>query len=166
MTEYGPEVRLMDAMAEDLRTNANLPTKLLVVKYRAPRIIEPQDCPLLVIRVDDSGKIAAPDGTVRTRSFVPIALEYHEEVVQEVKTLVDDEAKSLSLWLNAKKIEQRVWKWTIEDPTIGGVDLGVDEAFEIDAVGLIPFTMEDGFIEGISVLVSIRITEDGSLTIG
>jgi hypothetical protein len=167
VTEYGPEIRLMDAMATDLAENAGLPD-CNVVKYRRPRVILPEDCPLLLVVVDDAGKLEAPEGTIRVRSRVPFSLEWYEQAVDEVQTLVDDPELSLALWLNAKRIELRVRKWAVEMTELGGVPLGVPECEEIDAAALLPFRLdlEDGAVEGIAVIAEARIVEDAVAEIG
>lgn len=158
MTDKCPEVLAIDAMVADLEANAGLPDHL-VVKYRRPRVILPEDCPLLFVGLDESGSIESPSGTVRFRSQVPIALEWHEAAVEEIQTLVDDEGLSLRLIDSAKRIQARVRKWAIETTSLGGVSLAVAHVEEVGAAAVIPFVLEDGYVEGIRILVPVYVTE-------
>lgn len=154
------EVALIDAMVADLEANGGLGEDVLIVKYRRPRIILPEDCPVLVVALDESGSVEAPKGTVRFTSLVPIALEWHEAAVEEVRTLVDDPDLSVSLITNAGLVRARARKWAIETGALGGVSLGVAGVDELGPAAMIPFVLEDGFVEGIRLIVQVTITED------
>jgi hypothetical protein len=95
---------MIDSVVEDLNDNGDLPEHG-TVKYRRPRVILPEDCPLMVVWLilDEP----TPQTTKRFDTGWRIGVSWHEQAVDEAKTLTVDEALSLALIDAVEKIKAR-----------------------------------------------------------
>jgi hypothetical protein len=142
---------VIDAVTLDLDTHAGLP-KHATVRYRRPRAIMPDDCPLLVVW--PITKSPTPQTTEVFDSVIQVAASWHVETVEEAQTLIDDEALSLELINAIEMIEAR-----IRHMSINGID--VEQAWEVlpSDVLYLPPEMQAGLVEGYHASIVVRATE-------
>jgi hypothetical protein len=141
--------RLVDEIAADLATNAGLPAHT-VAKYRRPRAILPDDCPLLCVWLE--AKTPTPRTTKWFDSAMTIGVSWHEESVAEVETLVLDEDVALALMSSLEKIEARVRVLAAQ---------GLTDAWEVlpgESRYLGP-EMQQSATEGFALAIEARLTE-------
>jgi len=146
---------LIDAIAADLDAESGLP-RHQTIRYRRPIAILPEDCPLLVVWLME--KDSAPQTTVRFDSVLRLGVSWHEETVEQAKTLVVDEEAASSLMDAIEAIEARARSWATS-----GLTNGPDGAWE-----LLPRRVEyippgegsTGLTEGYGLMVEARITEE------
>lgn len=141
---------LIDALAGDLESNAGL-REHRTVKYRRPRIILPEECPLLVVWLE--AKVPTPKTTVWFDSAITIGVSWHEETVDEVTTLIDNEDISISLMESLERIEERV-RVLARD--------GMSDSWQVlpgESRYLSP-ELQQGLTEGYALAVEARVTED------
>lgn len=138
-------------MATDLDANAGLPSHLLV-KYRRPRAVRPEDCPLLCVWLQD--KTTNPQTTERFDSVLVVGISWQVEAVQEAVTLVEDDAVAEALIDALERIEERIRVWSREG-------VGVLEAWQITPSGAeyLPANLQQGLVEGYAVGVRVEVTE-------
>lgn len=144
---------LVDAIATDLDTNGSLGAHT-TVKYRRPRAIVPDDCPLLVVWFMSKEPNLETGTTDRFDKTIGIGVSWHEETVAEAQTLVNDEAKSTALIDALEKIEARSHE-------LSRLGAGVAEVYEIlpGASAYVPPEMQDGLVEAVVHELVCRTSE-------
>lgn len=143
------EQTLIDEIVTDLNNNAGLPAHQ-TAKYRRPRFIMPDDCPLLVVWL--IAKQPSPITTERFDAAISIGASWHEEVVEELETLVQDDAKALALIDARAAIEDRARALSVT---------GLTGSWEIypGASEYMPPENEEAMTEGFAVEIIARVTE-------
>jgi hypothetical protein len=141
------------ALAADLDANASLDPHS-TVKGRRPRAILPEDCPLLVIWLDN--KRPSPATTERFDGIITIGISWHEEAVEEAETLIDDEDLSWRLAENIERIEGRIRY--LSRAGLGSL-LNPWQLLPgaMDLVG--PLPQKEGLVEGYALEVTAEVTE-------
>jgi hypothetical protein len=108
------------------------------------------------------GKDPAPTvtlgGAYDTGSFfsdMTIGASWHEESVEQVKSLIEDEELSISLLMNQERIERRVRQLAKEGWTI-------PEAWEVSPAGSVylPRDYQEGLTEGYATAITVRTREE------
>lgn len=145
------DIDLIDVIADALEASA-LPEHGLV-KYRRPKAILPEMCPLLVVWV--RYKEPARGTTTWYDSTITVGVSWHEESVEEAETLTPDEILSTSLLDNLDIIQT-----AIRDLCNSGS--GVDEAWQMlpGFVSYMEPRRETGLSEGYTCDVVINVTEE------
>lgn len=143
------EEAVVRAIADDLEANAGLPPHTMV-KFRRPRAVLPEDCPLLCVWWEAKN----PDftTTVLFDFQLTIGVSWQEESVEEAKTLVNDEYLSLSLMTNIKRCEAR-----IRELSRDGWD--VPNAWQILPAGTEYQRLTDGLVEGYAMAILVNTEE-------
>jgi hypothetical protein len=99
------EQRVVDAIAGDLQANGGLRPNLLV-RYRRPRAILPDVCPVLCVWLAHMEQVARTthwfDGTIT------VGISWHEEAVVEAQTLAEDVDLSRRLIVALGAIRRRL----------------------------------------------------------
>lgn len=139
---------LVKVLADDITANVSLAPHT-VVKGRRPRKILPEDCPLLVLWLDN--KRPRPVTTERFDGIITIGVSWHEAAVEEAETLVDDEELSWRLTDSIEAIEARVRVLSRLGlpPLLGPWQLLPGETTPI----------QGGLVEGYALEVTAEVTE-------
>lgn len=145
------EQLVIDAVATDLEEDGELVAHTLV-KYRRPRAITPDMCPLMVVWL--IYKSQRPQTTTRFDSTLTVGVSWHEESVDEAYTLINDQATALALLEARGKIEARL-------RLLATTGLGVGNAWELTPgdSAFIPPEMAQGLTEGYVIQANVRLSE-------
>jgi hypothetical protein len=144
--------RLAEGLAADFDASADLPAHMTLAGRR-PRAILPEDCPVLVVWLDR--KATSPESTERFDGQLVLGASWHEQAVEEAKTLVDNPGLSWSLLGAIERIEGRV-------RALARTGLAtVPEAWQIipgdtQYVGPLP---QQGLVEGYALEIVAAVTE-------
>lgn len=143
------EQSIIDALVTDLNSSASLPAHS-TVKYRRPRAIMPEDCPLMVVWL--LGKAPTPKTTEWFDSQISIGVSWHEETVADAETLMTNEEVAVTLMNARSKIEARVRALA---------KVGLSDAWEVvpGISQFLPPEMQQGLTEGYALEVITRVTE-------
>lgn len=142
---------IVDAITTDLNANAGLPTHD-TVKYRRPRAIMPDDCPLLIVWLQQ--KIPTPVETENFDGTISVGVSWHVEAVDEALTLQNDDATATALIDALERIEGRI-RYLAKN------GLGVEAAWNV-APGeslYLPPEMAQGMTEGYATETLVTVTE-------
>ena len=154
---------IIDAIADDLDNHAKLPNHG-TLRYKRPRAIQPDDCPLLVVWLVQKLTQGEGNTTHWWTSLVRVAASWHEEVIEEAETLQHDEAEAIRMLDAVEKIETRV-RWLSRKgllvPEGAGDHHPTVEAWQVTPGGVRyePPEMETGLVEGYAVDILVDVTE-------
>jgi hypothetical protein len=158
-TDVSLDEQIIDALIDDVEANAELPGHL-TVRYRRPPAITPEMCPVLVgwllRKIPVPRTTAYPGGGHHSAVWV-VGLSWHEAVVEEAVTLVEDVDAARSLSRARAAIEERI---QVGSP--GGVPgvLGAWEVLPGDSDYVWPDPeLQTGLTEGYVVQAVIKVTE-------
>lgn len=143
---------IIDAIATDLNANADLPSHG-TVKYRRPRAILPEDCPLLIVWLQT--KNPTPVTTEYFDGEIGVGISWHIESVQEAVTLQNDEATATTLIDALEGIEGRIRH-------LARNGLGVGAAWDVrpgESLYLPP-EMAQGLTEGYAHEATVTVQEN------
>jgi len=145
------DTELIDLIADALET-ADLPDHTLV-KYRRPKAILPEMCPMLVVWV--RYKEPRPGTTQWYDAVVTVGVSWHEEAIEEAETLTPDEILSTSLLDNLDIIQT-----AIRD--LCNIGNSITEAWQMlpSTVTYMEPRRETGLTEGYTCDVVINVTEE------
>lgn len=140
---------LIDELVVDLDTNGNLPSHK-TVPYRRPRVIMPEDCPLMVVWLVTKD----PTGVTNAEFHgnITLGISWHEETVEEAETLINDPATAIALMDAQSKIEARLRALAVA---------GLAATWELTPgpSTYLSADMSDGLVEGYLLTATARVTE-------
>lgn len=142
---------VVDAITTDLNASAGLPSHS-TIKYRRPRAILPDDCPLLIVWLQT--KQPTPVETQNFDGEMSIGISWHVESVEEATTLVNDEATATALIDALERIEGRIRH-------LAKNGLGVGAAWQVipgESLYLPP-ELAQGLNEGYATEALVTVTE-------
>lgn len=144
---------LVDAVADDLDANAGLPDHD-TIRYRRPRAIMPDDCPLLVVWFASKDVSLEAGTTDRFDKAYSIGVSYHVETVAEAQSLVNDPEMSKELMTVLEAIEAR-------SHYLSTNGVGVSPVYQVlpgSSVYMAP-EMKDALVEGVVHEIVARASE-------
>lgn len=99
------EEALCDLVGDLLDDSAGLPDHSTIL-YDRPRFVFPDDCPLLVVWIEN--ELQAGVETERVNYDGVLGISWHQEAVTSVTDLLDDPVRAKSLLRNMRKIKDRL----------------------------------------------------------
>lgn len=147
--------RLIDTLTNYIEANADLPDHNTVRK-RAPRVIWPADCPMLLVVLSDKVRV-----TVATEGFdtaLRLTVAWYENAVEDFETLDSDPDLSESLLLQSELIEAAVVQLAKDRHPLEGL------VYEVEPAGTSyqGQLLEEGLVEGYALDVLIGFGGTGA----
>jgi len=152
--DFDLEIRVVDALADYLENDAELP-RHDVVKYRRPLAVLPDDCPLLCIWLID--KAFRPLTTNFFNGSMNLGISWQQASVMEAQTLRDNPKLAKELLEAIGRIQQ-----SVRNVAVKGWD--VLEAYQVYPMRVDYFQsmpVDTGLVEGYLMTVRVDVQEDG-----
>lgn len=152
MTVDDVYVRVVDALVEDLVTNAQIEPRT-VVRYKRPLIVMPDECPLLSVSVGQKVPTGFPN--MQQDSDISVAIIYWSPAVDQVKSLIDNPDWAADDLRTIGRIEARIRH-------LAFIGWDVYEAWSVlpGMSELIPPPeIAAGAVEGYAMTVVVSVTE-------
>lgn len=150
------EVRVIDAIAEDINGHAGLP-KHETVRYARPLVVLPADCPILCVWLLQ--KAMAPRTTNYFDSTIAVGVSWQVWTERESQTLQEDEPRRKKMLKDMLAIQARIRYLGVH-----GLSEEIGEAYEFLPVGVDytpPSSLDTGLVEGYAMTVHVNVQERG-----
>lgn len=150
------EVRIIDAVAADINTNAGLPQHT-TVRYARPIIVVPNDCPILCVWLLQKAMSART--TNYFDSTVAVGVSWQVWTEGEILTLREDEGRRKRTLKEMLAIQARIRYLGVH-----GLSEEIGEAYEFLPVGVDytpPSSLDTGLVEGYAMTVHVNVQERG-----
>lgn len=148
---------IVDAIAEDLQTDTDLPTPKTLHLYLRPLALLPTQCPALVVWLEQELPILARGTTVRFEYEYTVGVSWHEATIQDAVT-VRRSPETMRRLLDVKEIIRN----RIHALASGALDpIRAPQAWSLMPGGSRYFQTprEEGLTEGFSFSVLVRTTQ-------
>lgn len=148
-------IRVLETLAEDILANADISPRSTVVGRR-PLLVLPEDCPVLWVGMVQ--KVLTPRTTNDFDSAIAVQIVWWEEAVEQLKTLVEDQALARDMLRTVGRIERRL-------RVLANQGWDVPEAYDLFPTSLDyqpPPEIASGAVEGYSLTVQVNVTQKGT----
>lgn len=150
------EIEIVDKLSAFLADNVDLPPYTLQ-KYRRPRAVLPDDCPLLTIWLVHKGMLAATTNNFDSR--INIGISWQIDATDRATTLEEDEDAARDLLRQVGEIQHWIRYLGVHGWPEGET---ISEAYEVLPLSvdyLPPMALETGLIEGYAMTVQVAVVE-------
>lgn len=149
------EVRLVDALVDEIKNNAELSTPKSIVKYGRPVAVFPKDCPVLCVWL--IGKAISPVTTNYVDGQISIGISWQVGAPDRVEQLKVNEERRRKTLKEMLSIQARM-RWL----HVHGFGATISECYELIPLGvdyLPPTSLETGLVEGYAMTVRADVQE-------
>lgn len=152
MTDHDLARRLVVALASDLDKMGGL-DEHNTIAGRIPPAIMPEMCPLMVVWLDT--KVPRPQTSVWFDGAISIGVSWHEAVVEQAETLVEDLDVQFALMDALDRIEARVRTLASEGFST------ISEVWQVlpGEVRYLAPELQEGLVDGYAIEVVVYATE-------
>lgn len=150
------EVDIIDAIAADINSNAELPNHT-TVRYGRPLVVLPSDCPILCVWLLQKAMVART--TNYFDSSIAVGVSWQVWTEREVLTLKEDEARRRKTLKDMLRIQARIRYLGVH-----GLSEEIGAAYEFLPVGVDytpPSSLDTGLVEGYAMTVHVNVQESG-----